>query len=252
LIAGGFLLAAWQPLPFVVGAALVAGTTVIFWRFLRRTDDVPISRSDSDWRDLWRTTRNILARADVRRIVVANALWNVTLAGLRAFVVLFFTLGLQRSPSFVSGVIFPLVALGLAASAPISGKLADRWGHVRLLKVAVPVYGVGLLLPAFWQSAWVMAVVPIVSAAAAIVMVVPFAALMTLMPDADHGAVSGVFTLSRGLGTMLGPVLAGAAIMLLRGMFTATEGYAAMWLVIGASTLATWPVLTRMTRHPGK
>jgi MFS family permease len=165
--------------------------------------------------------------------------------------VLLFTLGLGRSPSFVSGVVFPLVAVGMAASAPISGKLADRWGPVQLLKVAVPVYGAGLLLPGFSQAAWVLACVPVVAAAAATVMVVPFAALMRVMPDDDHGAVAGVFTLSRGAGTMLGPLLAGGAISLLRGPLSATRGFAAMWFVIGAATLATWPLLQRLRLDRG-
>jgi len=193
-----------------------------------------------------RRTRQILNDRHVRLLVAANVLWNVSLSAMRAFVVLFFTVGLGRSPSFVSAVIFPLVALGMAASAPVAGKLADKYGHLRLLKSAVPVYGGGLLLPGITQAAWVLGIVPIVAAAAATVMIVPFAALMRMMPDHDHGATSGVFTLSRGLGTLLGPVLAGAAILLLRSPLHDTHGYAALWFVIGAATLSTWPLLHRM------
>jgi MFS family permease len=83
-------------------------------------------------------------------------------------------------------------------------------------------------------------------------MIVPFAALMRLMPDHDHGAISGVFTLSRGLGTLLGPVLAGAAILLLQSPLQSTHGYAAMWFVIGAATLCSWPMLTRLRRTEKK
>ncbi|HET7530366.1 MAG TPA: MFS transporter [Mycobacteriales bacterium] len=248
LIAGGFLIEAWKPSPFLAGAVLIAVGTLVFWRFLRRTDDVPVSGGDRGLRELRETATAILRRRDIRLLVLGNVLWNLTLSGLRAFVVLFFTLGLGRSPSFVSGVVFPLVALGLAASAPLSGKAGDKWGHLRVLQVAVPIYGLGLLLPAFWHGAWVLAVVPIVAAAAATVMVVPFAALMRMMSEEDHGAVSGVFTLSRGLGTMLGPLLTGTAILLLRGPFSDTKGFGAMWLVIGAATLASWPLLAKMRR----
>lgn len=250
LIAGGFLVEAWKASPFIVASVLIASTTAAFWRFLRRLDPVPVSGSDRGFHDLWRRTLRILDDRDVRLLVIANALWNVTLSALRAFVVLFFTVGLGRTPSFVSAVVFPLVALGMAASAPISGKLADRFGHVRVLRVAVPVYGVGLLLPGITHASWVLGVVPVVAAAAATVMVVPFAALMRLMPDHDHGAISGVFTLSRGFGTLLGPVLAGAAILLLRTPLSGTRGYAAMWFVIGVSTLCTFPVLLRLGTQP--
>lgn len=243
LIAGGFLISAWQPLPFLVGAVLVATTTVVLWRFLRTIDDVKVRSTGRGTWEAWSTVISVLRSRPVRLLTAANVLWNITLSALRAFVVLFFTLGLGRSPSFVSGVVFPLVALGMAASAPIAGKLADRWGAVRLLKIAVPVYGCGLLLPGVSQAAWVLGCVPVVAAAAATVMVVPFAALMKAMPEEDHGAVTGVFTLSRGAGTLLGPLLAGAAISLLRGPLSATHGYAAMWFVIGVSTLASWPIL---------
>lgn len=246
LIAGGFLITAWKPAPFLVAAVLLSVTTAMLWRFLGRTRPVKLSGTQRDVSQAWRATFEVLRDRRVRLLAAANVLWNITLSALRAFVVLFFTLGLGRSPSFVSGVVFPLVALGMAASAPISGKLADRWGPVRLLQVAVPVYGGGLLLPGFSQASWVLGCVPVVAAAAATTMVVPFAALMRFMPEKDHGAVSGVFTLSRGAGTLLGPLLAGAAISLLRGPLSSTHGYAAMWFVIGAATLATIPILIRI------
>lgn len=248
LIAGGFLVESWQPSPFVVAAGLIAGTTALLWWFLRGRDPVDVSGSDRGMRDLWSRSRRIVADRRVRLLVVGNALWNVTLSALRAFVVLFFTLGLGRSPSFVSAVIFPLVALGMAASAPVIGKLADRYGHVRVLQIAVPISGFGLLTPGITQATWVLGAVPVVAAATATTMIVPFAALMRLMPDHDHGAITGVFTLSRGLGTMLGPMLAGAAILLLKSPMSGTHGYAAMWFVIGAATLCTWPVLVRLGR----
>lgn len=246
LIAGGFLIEAWRPAPFIVAAALTAFATAVFWRFLRRSDPVSVSGSDQGVHELWRRTRRILADREVRMLVGANTLWNVTLSGLRAFVVLFFTVGLGRSPAFVSRVIFPLVAVGMAMSAPVTGKLADRYGHLRMLKIGVPLYGGGLLLPGITQASWVVGVVPIVAAAAATVMILPFATLMRVMPDHDHGAISGVFTLSRGVGTLLGPLLAGAAILLLRSPLHGTHGYAAMWFVIGVATLCTWPLLTRL------
>lgn len=246
LIAGGFLVQAWKPSPFLVAAILMAGTTAIVWRFLRRLDPVLVEGSNRGVHDLWSRTRVILAEREVRLLVVGNTLWNVTLSALRAFVVLFFTLGLGRSPSFTSAVIFPLVALGMAGSAPVTGKLADRYGHIRLLKIAIPIYGGGLLVPGITHDSWVLGIVPVVAAAAATTMIVPFAALMRVMPDHDHGAIAGVFTLSRGLGTLLGPMLAGAAIFLLRSRFASTHGYAAMWFVIGAATLCTWPVLARL------
>lgn len=48
---------------------------------------------------------------------------------LRAFVVLFFVVGLDRDTTFVATVIFPLVAVGILVAAPAAGWLADRVGQ---------------------------------------------------------------------------------------------------------------------------
>jgi MFS family permease len=77
-------------------------------------------------------------------------------------------------------------------------------------------------------------------------MALPYAVLIPLMPDEEHGALTGVYSFSRGLGTWLGPLLAGLAITLLRGTFEATHGYQAMWLVCSASVLASLPLVGRL------
>ena len=43
-------------------------------------------------------------------------------------------------------------------------------------------------------------------------MSLPYALLMPMMPRGAHGAVTGLYSLSRGVGTSLGPLLAGVAI----------------------------------------
>ena len=52
--------------------------------------------------------------------------------------------------------------------------------------------------------------------------------------------------MSRGIGLLAGPVLAGAAITLLRHAFEETDGYAALFLVVSASVLVTLPLLRRL------
>ena len=77
-------------------------------------------------------------------------------------------------------------------------------------------------------------------------MTLPYAILMPLMPDDAHGAITGFYSLSRGLGVMLGPLLAGATIQLAGGAFPSTHGYAAMWIVTSAAVLASIPLLGRL------
>ena len=57
------------------------------------------------------------------------------------------------------------------------------------------------------------------------------------MPDEEHGALTGYYSLSRGLGTWFGPLLAGAAISSLGGVFSATHGYQAVWGVCAVAVL---------------
>jgi MFS family permease len=72
------------------------------------------------------------------------------------------------------------------------------------------------------------------------------------MPDERHGALTGYYSASRGLGVMLGPLLGGVAISVGSGAFGSTEGYAAMWGVCGAAALASVPLILRVRREPAR
>jgi hypothetical protein len=48
------------------------------------------------------------------------------------------------------------------------------------------------------------------------------------------------------VGVVLGPVVVGAAVSLSSSLFSATNGYAAMWPVIGVVVLLSVPVLRRL------
>jgi MFS family permease len=68
-------------------------------------------------------------------------------------------------------------------------------------------------------------------------MSLPYAILMPLMPESEHGVLSGYYSFGRGLGTWLGPLLAGLSISVLGGAFPATKGFQAMWLPVSAAAL---------------
>ena len=57
------------------------------------------------------------------------------------------------------------------------------------------------------------------------------------MPEGEHGAVTGYYSFSRGLGTWLGPLLAGLAITGLRDVFATTQGFQAVWGVCAVAVL---------------
>jgi MFS family permease len=74
----------------------------------------------------------------------------------------------------------------------------------------------------------------------------PYALLIPLMPEGRHGALSGRYSLSRGVGTALGPAIAGLAISAAQGPLAGTRGYAAMWAVCAAAILASIPFARRL------
>jgi hypothetical protein len=74
---------------------------------------------------------------------------------------------------------------------------------------------------------------------------------MPLMPESDHGVLSGYYSFSRGLGTWLGPLLAGLSISALDGVFGATQGYQAMWLPVSVAALLSILPLRVITRSSG-
>jgi MFS family permease len=136
------------------------------------------------------------------------------------------------------GVIAIVVVLILIAAA-ISGKLGDRFGKTRVVRIALWLYGLGLLVPFFTQSPLIVVpILPFVAFGGGMILTLPYAILMPLMPEEEHGLITGFYSFSRGLGILLGPLLAGLAITVLRSLLPSTHGYAAMWLVCAAAILA--------------
>jgi MFS family permease len=242
---GGVLLGLWQPLPFLLGAAALSAGTVVLYRGARgelkrvgaRSGGVE-GRAAASWRLL-------RERADLRLLFAANAMWEFTVAALKTFVVLFFTVGLGRSLGFTSLV---LAGVGVAAvfAAPVSGWGADRFGHLRMIKLALVAFGLGLTIPLFTLSAWAFPLIPVVAFAAVVLITVPYSLLMGLMPREEHGAAAGMFELSRAVGTLLGPVVTGVVIELLQPVLPATEGYVALFGVTSAAILLSYPLVRRL------
>jgi MFS family permease len=106
------------------------------------------------------------------------------------------------------------------------------------MRVALLLYGIGLLIPFASTTAWIVALaVPLVAFGGGVTMSLPYALLIPMMPRGAHGAVTGLYSLSRGLGTALGPLLAGIAIEV------AGEDFRWMWLVCAVAILASIPVM---------
>lgn len=247
LVSGGFLLTVWRPLAFIISAGFVTGVTIIFSFTIRNYYRRRIQTSDQTIKGTLSYAKRMLKNEpDIRNLLIANGFWNATLQIIQAFTVLFFTQGMGRTSHFVSGLIFPIAAIGIIIMAPLAGKLADKYGHRKTLLISCIIYGIGNLIPVFTQRFWVIAVIPIVSGAATALMTLPYAALMKLINGQPHGAISGLFGISRGVGTFLGPIVAGALITLCQPIFKSTHGYAGEWLAAGLFILLSLPFLLRI------
>ena len=149
--------------------------------------------------------------------------------------------------SSLASAALAIVAVGVVVSALAAGPLADRFGHGRILTVSALVYAIGLALPIFIHSLYFLIAMFPLAFAAGIVMTLPYSLLMGLLPDADHGAGAGAYEAARGLGVVLGPILAGVAVETMKPIFESTDGYAAMFLVASVAVVISVPLARRAT-----
>lgn len=244
LLCGGLLMSLARPLPFVIAAVLLVTAVSVFMYICLRRDV-----GDQDYeqargpREAAHDLKGLLKEHPALRwFMAANALWELSLGALKTFIVLFLTAGLGMTLSQASLAIgaTALLILGAAASA---GKLGDKFGRNRVMRVALWIYGIGLLVPFATQSTLAVAAVPFVAIGGGVIMALPYALLMPLMPDSAHGALTGYYSLSRGIGTMLGPILGGIAVQVARQPMSGSKGYAAVFLVCSVAIVASIPMM---------
>jgi MFS family permease len=108
------------------------------------------------------------------------------------------------------------------------------------------VYGLGLLTAGFAQTWhwWYYALIAPVAVAGGTVMTLSWGLLFKLMPARDRGTVTGLATTTKGIGLVVGPLAAGAAIDIFRPVLQSTEGYAALWPTVAVPILAVIPIVT--------
>ena len=249
LLGGGLLLAASQAAPFLAAAAIYLAAVALFaWALRRRgipdqPDPEPGGASQAA-AAVWALVRD---HPPLRAFLLANGLWELSLAALKTFVVLYVTAGLGFSQVTASLIIGGVSVIVLVA-ALTAGKLADRYGRLAVLRLTLPVYGLGFLVPLLFTShAIVAASIPFIAIGGGVIMALPYALLIPLMPEGEHGAVTGYYSFSRGLGAWLGPLLAGLAVTALDGVFDSTAGYQAVWGVCALAILLSLLPLRRLS-----
>lgn len=251
LSSGGALLGVALFLPFVLDAALLALSVGLFsWRLLVRRDRSEDDAAEDEGQSIgggFVTVFELLRdHRALRMFVLANALWELALGAVKTFVVLYVTVGLGYSLGQTS-LIIGAVAVLILGGAVASGFLADRLGKLRVTEAALWVYGLAMLVPGLTTAPWlIVAALPFVAIGGGTIMSLPYSLLMPLMPEDEHGVLTGLYSMSRGIGVMLGPLLAGVAIGVAEPLFESTGGYAATWWVAGVAILLSIAPLRRL------
>ncbi len=249
LLSGGLLLSLARTLPFLVAAVVMLVAVAGFvWMVLRRRLVRPDAGSGEGPLQVARRLPALVRdHPALRAYLIANALWETALSALKAFIVLYLTIGLHYKLT-TSSLIIGGVAAVILVGAGFAGKLGDRHGRVRVMTFALWGYGIGYLVPLVTTFKPVIAIsVPFIALGGGAVMTMAYAVLMPLMPEGEHGALTGFYSLSRGLGIICGPILAGIAISLTSGgLFSATHGFQAMWLICATASFASIVFLRRL------
>ncbi len=248
LVGGGFLFHAWGPAPFLLAATVVTAACLVPVAFI--AEDGGHGRVFEGIRVYVRHSWDVLrANRDVAKFLVANTAWEGTFAGARTFVVLYVTIGLGESIT-TSSTVLAVVAGAYIVASLVAGSLGDRFGVARVIVGASVVYGLGLLsggLATQWH-AWYLPIVFFVGIAGGIVMTLAWALLFKLMPSGDRGAIAGLATTTKGIALLIGPLLAGVAIDLLRPVLGETGGFQALWPILGIPILAVLPLVWSLAR----
>jgi Na+/melibiose symporter-like transporter len=241
LLAGGFLLGVWMPLPFVLAGAIVLAATLVL-RPVVRLQAESVHREAPEAVGL----RVLVKDRGLRLFAAANLLLELSFAGLRTFIVLYVTEGLGRSPQ-VASVVIGVVAVAYVLGAPLASRLEKRFDIVSVMTVSAVIYGVGLCAGAIPSSLGPeLVLLPIVALAGSVLLTLPQALAFLLAPEGSEGVAAGIVDVSRGAGVVLGPLLVGFGIRYSGSVFSTTHGYAAMWPVIGVATLLSVPLLRRI------
>ena len=238
LVGGGLLISISEPLPFLATAVVVAVSMGAFCGAGIRHRRRERPRYEDAVVETYRRTFDLVrGQRRLQAFLAANTLWELALSALKTFVVLYVTktLGLSLAGS---SLVIGAAAVVVLAGALVSGNLGDRVGRARVMRAALVVYGLGLIVPFLSTTPWIVAVAaPLVAFGGGVTMSLPYALLIPMMPRGAHGAVTGLYSVSRGLGTALGPLLGGVAIQAAGG------DYRWVWSVCAAAVLLSIPAM---------
>jgi MFS family permease len=235
MVVAGILFYRWEPLPFILCSILIMVFTYL--TVLKIHEPEPeLSRLPrregilSELRRIWQSTRQ---NKGIQRFLVANFLWESTLAGLRPFIMLYFIYSLGATAQ-VGALLLGLVGVTYMVAGLASGFLADRYGRMRVMRVGLWVYLGGCLFGVLITDIkWAFVFLPLFGLGGSIVLTLPYAILIRLMPKEHIGQFTGMFSMTRGFANIIAPVVAGAAIDFGGRFLHGGRQYSVIWLLAG-------------------
>ncbi len=252
LVASGLLYSIWNPLPFLLGAVLIAITTaitVIAAPAEVRTTATHHADGKERPREALRIWSELKSRPSIRWFLFANALWSGAVDGIRPYIFLFATIVVGITLAQTSMVLSILV-VGAGIGAIVLGRLSDRIDRTKLLQIGGAIT-TGAMLYGFFvrdmNSVFILLLAAGVGAAALIAL--PYPIFAGLVGTEAIGRYTGLYILTIGLGRILAPMAVGAAIDAARTWLPEQRGYPVMWPVAGLMSALGMAALYVATRH---
>jgi len=224
----GFLMESFGPRsPFLLAAGLALADAAARVGFLRDAEPPAGERVGLS---------GLLANATVRTFAGAMALGASLWAILESTLPLHLdaTLGMRASEI---GILFAAAALTHTLTSPLMGRLSDRVGRLKVLRVGFVLAALLVPVPAFLSTKWAVALsMAALGVTASFVMspVSPgLADAVEAMGTRSFGSVFSLVNVAYAVGMMVGP-LAGSALVEavgLRGALAATGAVFALYLV---------------------
>lgn len=148
-------------------------------------------------------------------------------------------------PSRVAGVVFAVGAVGTIVSSPILGRLADRFGNLRIVWICLTVAGAALVGQSLTTSIWTFGGLRLaMGLALGGLMPAINSSIRHLVPAAVVGSVLGLSVSAQYVGQVVGPLFG--------GVVGAASGVASVFAWTGALLFATavmaWAIDRRSRR----
>jgi len=243
LIVAGLLFELWEPLPFFTAAFLLIGSTWL--TVLSAPSDrgrAALLQPGKPKAPVW---RRLLKRPEIRWFLLASALWNGAIDGIRPYIFLYAAAVFGISVGGTSGLlVFLMLGVGLGAVA--IGRLSNVFGRARLLSISAAVCGIAMLLAYFpRQPSGIVGLLAFAGLAAAAFLALPFPLYARLAGDEAPGRQTALYIVSIGIARMVAPVIIGVVIDLGARFKPELGGYPFMWVAAGTMALLSVPALRR-------